>query len=122
MLKHFKVHRCDARDAALAVGDAEVWRRGAELDANPRGGKNPFVSSDGAHTIVDLKFEDPIRKTRWDDGMLLFGAETTPYRIAEVIEGIEGVLAHGIVTQADALFVPSSEEGGDPLEIVLDSK
>ena len=26
-----------------------------------------------AHTIVDLIFEDPINKTRWEDGLILFG-------------------------------------------------
>jgi len=50
----------------LFLGDAEVWRRGATFDANPRGGKNPYVSADGEHTIVDLRFEDPINSGRWE--------------------------------------------------------
>eukprot|EP00740_Mantoniella_antarctica_P017636 CAMPEP_0181370520 /NCGR_PEP_ID=MMETSP1106-20121128/13472_1 /TAXON_ID=81844 /ORGANISM="Mantoniella antarctica, Strain SL-175" /LENGTH=333 /DNA_ID=CAMNT_0023487323 /DNA_START=59 /DNA_END=1060 /DNA_ORIENTATION=+ len=105
------------------LGDAEVWRRGAG-DANPRGGAQPYVSLDGEHTIVDLKFEDPTELTRWESGMLLFGEEATPYQIAEVLEGTEGVLAHGIVTQADVLFVAAAEEGGEPLVISIcrDSK
>ena len=106
------------------LGDAEVWRRGAELDANPRGGKQPYVSPDGAHTIVDIKFEDPIGKKRWKDGLLLFGEPATPYQIAAELNGTEGVLAHGIVTQADAVFLPGEGEGGegDFVEIVVDKK
>ena len=116
------------------LGDAEVWRRGAELDANPRGGKQPYVSPDGAHTIVDIKFEDPIGKKRWKDGFLLFGEPATPYQIAAELNSTEGVLTHGIVTQADAVYLPGGswgdeqgkgggeEGGGDPVEIIVDRK
>jgi len=47
----------------------------------------PYVSLDGEHTIVDLKFEDPTELTRWESGMLLFGEEATPYQIAEAGTG-----------------------------------
>lgn len=87
------------------LGDAEVWRRGAESDANPRGGKQPYVSPDGTHTVVDLKFVNPTTGGRWEDGMLLFGKKATPWQIAEELEKSEGVLAHGIVTRADAVVV-----------------
>ena len=97
------------------LGDAEVWRRGTELDANPRGGKVPYVSSDGSHTIVDLRFEDPINKCRWADGLKLFGNAATPYVIAENLMETEGVLGHGIVTQADAVIVPGAD--GEPQEV-----
>ena len=35
---------------------------------------------------------------------------------------VEGVLAHGIVTQADAVFAPSTEAAGKPLEITVASR
>ena len=64
------------------LGDAEVWRRGAEPDANPRGGKNPFVSADGGHTIVDLRFADPMNGgARYDEGFVLLGTRATPWEI-----------------------------------------
>ena len=44
----------------IFLGDADVWRRGAEVEANPRGGKTPYLSADGVHTIVDLRFNDPL--------------------------------------------------------------
>lgn len=43
--------------------------------------------------------------------MLLFGDSATPYQVARELGDTEGVLAHGIVTQADAVFVPSAEVG-----------
>ena len=74
----------------------------------------------GDHTIVDVIFEDPIKKTRWEDGLILFGQKATPYQIAQELSNTEGVLAHGVVTRADAVFVPCAAEGGEPLEIVVD--
>ena len=94
------------------LGDAEVWRRGAESDANPRGGKQPYVSPDGTHTVVDLKFVNPTTGGRWEDGMLLFGKKATPWQIAEELEKSEGVLAHGIVTRADAVVVVDRDAPG----------
>lgn len=45
----------------IFLGDAEVWRRPAEGTANPRGGHNPYVSPDGDHAIVDLRFYEGLK-------------------------------------------------------------
>ena len=50
------------------------------------------------------------------------GDQATPYQIAQELSNTEGVLAHGVVTQADAVFVPCTAEGGEPLEIVVDKR
>ena len=89
----------------LFLGDAEVWRRGATFDANPRGGKNPYVSADGSHTLLDLRFEDPINSGRWECGLMLDGKPCGPYELQYALENdVEGVLAHGIYTQADVVI------------------
>ena len=107
----------------MFLGDAEVWRRGSELEANPRGGKQPYVSADGSHTIVDLRFNDPLNDgARWDDGFLLAGDVATPYQIAAEVEDINGVLAHGIVTQADSVMWPDASDPSGVGEYVVDKK
>ena len=89
----------------LFLGDAEVWRRGATFDANPRGGKNPYVSADGSHTLLDLRFEDPINGGRWECGLMLDGQPCGPYELQQALEtDVEGVRAHGIYTSADAVI------------------
>jgi len=89
----------------LFLGDAEVWRRGATFDANPRGGKNPYVSADGSHTLLDLRFEDPINGGRWECGLMLDGQPCGPYELQRALEtDVEGVRAHGIYTSADAVI------------------
>ena len=100
----------------MFLGDAEVWRRGAELDANPRGGNNPYISPTGTHTIVDLMFTNPLEKppVRWEDGLVLFGEKASPARLATEIESCDGVLAHGIITDANLAYVSeTSAEGND---------
>ena len=62
--------------------------------------------------MVDLKFVDPTTGGRWEDGMLLCGKRATPWQIAEELEGSEGVLAHGIVTRADAVVVVDKDAPG----------
>ena len=107
----------------MFLGDAEVWRRGSELEANPRGGKQPYVSADGSHTIVDLRFNDPLNDgARWDDGFLLAGDVATPYQIAAEVEDIDGVLAHGIMTQADSVLWPDASDPSGVGEYVVDKK
>ena len=107
----------------MFLGDAEVWRRGAEIEANPRGGKTPYLSPDGIHTIVDLRFKDPLNDgARWDDGFLLFGQTATPYQIAAEIETVDGVLAHGIVTQADCVMWPDAGDPSGVGEFVVENK
>ena len=107
----------------MFLGDAEVWRRGSELEASPRGGKQPYVSADGSHTIVDLRFNDPLNDgARWDDGFLLAGDVATPYQIAAEVEDIDGFLAHGIVTQADSVMWPDASDPSGVGEYVVDKK
>ena len=98
----------------LFLGDAEVWRRGAELDANPRGGKNPYVSPDGRHTIVDLVFNDPLAKppARWRDGFVLLGEKASASRIAAELAVLDGVVAHGLVLGADVAYVGETRADG----------
>lgn len=89
----------------LFLGDAEVWRRGSTFDANPRGGTAPYVSPDGSHTILDLRFEDPINGGRWECGLMLDGEPCSPYDLQYALENdVSGVRAHGIYTQADAVI------------------
>lgn len=96
------------------LGDAEVWRRGAELDANPRGGKNPYVSPDGKYTIIDLVFNDPLKKppARWRDGFVLFGKKASASKIAAELSSVDGVAAHGIVLGADVAYVGETRADG----------
>ena len=98
----------------LFLGDAEVWRRGAELDANPRGGKNPYVSPCGTQTIVDLCFNDPLAKppSRWAAGFVLFGEPASASRVAAELASLDGVAAHGIVLGADAAYVGETAADG----------
>ena len=96
------------------LGDAEVWRRGAELDANPRGGKNPYVSPDGNYTIIDLVFNDPLEKPpkRWRDGFVLFGKKASASKIAAELLSVDGVAAHGLVLGADVAYVGETRADG----------
>lgn len=96
------------------LGDAEVWRRGAELDANPRGGKNPYVSPDGKYTIIDLVFNDPLEKPpkRWRDGFVLFGKKASASKIAAELFSVDGVAAHGLVLGADVAYVGETRADG----------
>ena len=94
----------------LLLGDAEVWRRGATFDANPRGGKNPYISSDGSHTLLDLRFEDPINAGRWECGLMLDGKPCGPYELQQALENdVEGVIAHGLYMQADSVITVNPE-------------
>ena len=97
------------------LGDAEVWRRGAEPDANPRGGKNPFVSADGGHTIVDLRFADPTNGgARYEEGFVLMGKRATPWEIEAEIKENSAVMASGLVLRADFCVVARGRgEGGE---------
>jgi ribose 5-phosphate isomerase A len=83
------------------LGDAELWRRGLEPGAGPRGGDLPYVDA-GGRSILDLRFPE--------DGLRLLG-EPAPYAaIAAEIEGVAGVAAHGLVAGgADAAVVAGAE-------------
>ena len=101
----------------LFLGDAELWRRGQSGDeqSHPMGGKNPFVSPDGTTTIIDIKFEDAIKGGRYTKGFVLAGEDCTPFQIQAEIESVDGVVAHGLFTTADAVLAPWGDGGLTPL-------
>ena len=83
---------------------------GAESDANPRGGKQPYVSPDGTHAVVDL-VRKPTTGGRWEDGMLLFGKKATPWQIAEELERARASRRRHR-PRADAVVVVDRDAGG----------
>ena len=101
----------------LFLGDAELWRRGQSGDqqSHPMGGKNPFVSPDGTTTIVDIKFEDALKGGRYNKGFVLAGEDCSPFQIQAEIESVDGVVAHGLFTTADAVLAPWGDGGLTPL-------
>ena len=101
----------------LFLGDAELWRRGQSGDqqSHPMGGKNPFVSPDGTTTIVDIKFEDALKGGRYTKGFVLAGEDCSPFQIQAEIESVDGVVAHGLFTTADAVLAPWGDGGLTPL-------
>ncbi|GLI65575.1 hypothetical protein VaNZ11_009147 [Volvox africanus] len=92
----------------IFLGDAELWRRSSSgQPENPRGGDHPYISLQG-HTIVDVRFYE---------GLKLYG-EDEPYdKIAEEIQKISGVVAHGLLIgkAAAAVVARPGEEGGSHL-------
>jgi ribose 5-phosphate isomerase A len=70
----------------IFLGDAALWRRPMSGIADPFGGDRPYVSAEG-HTIVDLVFED---------GLRIAGERASAAEICAAIEGVAGVLAHGL--------------------------
>ncbi|KAK9797419.1 hypothetical protein WJX73_009251 [Symbiochloris irregularis] len=84
----------------IFVGDAEIWRRSSEGPANPRGGEHPYTSPEG-HQLLDIKF---------DGGFKLYGKEVPYGQIAAEIEGVAGVVAHGLVVGADMALIAEAAE------------
>jgi len=72
----------------IFLGDAEIRRRSTHEGAGPRGDL-PVVTSDG-HMILDIQFYE---------GIKLFGEDADYERIAEEIEAVDGVVAHGLVVE-----------------------
>ena len=108
----------------LFLGDAELWRRGQSGDeqSHPIGGKNPFVSPDGTTTIIDIKFEDAIKGGRYTKGFVFAGEDCTPFQIQAEIESVDGVVAHGLFTTADAVLAPWGDGGLTPLFLHKDEE
>ncbi|KAG2490235.1 hypothetical protein HYH03_011359 [Edaphochlamys debaryana] len=87
----------------IFLGDAELWRRSATgQQDNPRGGDNPYVSPQG-HAIVDVRFYE---------GLKLFGEDEQYGKIADEIDNVVGVAAHGLVLGRAAAAVVV--DGADP--------
>lgn len=84
-------------------------RRPTSGTANPRGGSDPYLSSNNEH-ILDIKFESVLR---------LDGKESCSYEdIADAIEGISGVVAHGLVLKDSITAVVHTAEGAQILRKV----
>lgn len=76
----------------IFLGDAALWRRPMSGTADPFGGDRPYVSAEG-FTIIDLVFED---------GLRIFGERASAAEICAAIEGVPGVLAHGLEAEGRA--------------------
>ena len=104
----------------IFLGDAEIWRRassGAEA-SHPSGGKNPYVSPDGNSTIIDIQFKDALNNgRRYKKGFVLDGEDCTPFQIKSEVEGVDGVLAHGLYCAASAAYVPTGDSGLQVLKL-----
>jgi ribose 5-phosphate isomerase A len=83
------------------IGDAEVWRRGAQEGAGPRGGDRPVLTA-GGHQILDVRFAE---------GLKLFGEAAAYAEIAAAIEAVPGVVAHGLVAGRAAAAVVAGRDG-----------
>ena len=84
-------------------------RRPASGTANPRGGSDPYLSSNNEN-ILDIRFESLLR---------LDGKESCSYEdIADAIEGISGVVAHGLVLKEHVTAVVHTPEGAQILRKV----
>lgn len=88
----------------IFLGDAELWRRSNEEGAGPRGGDNPYVSAEG-HALIDIRFYE---------GLKLFGEDADYGAIAREIEGVPGVVAHGLMANVAAAAIVAGREGEAP--------
>ncbi|KAI7727224.1 hypothetical protein M8C21_022519, partial [Ambrosia artemisiifolia] len=79
----------------LFVGDAEVWRRPSMGHADPTGGNFPLVTREG-HNILDVIFTTPIPNLA---------------EVANLLNNIDGVACHGIITKTPCTTVIATESG-----------
>lgn len=79
----------------LFLGDAEVWRRSWIGLAGPTGGDFPLFTREG-HNILDLIFTSPISDLA---------------EVAKNLDGIAGVVDHGIISKIPCTAVIASEDG-----------
>ncbi|KAL4562742.1 hypothetical protein LXL04_026772 [Taraxacum kok-saghyz] len=79
----------------LFVGDAEVWRRASIGHAGPTGGEFPLVTREG-HNILDVIFTSPIPNLA---------------EVAKLLDNINGVACHGIITKTPCRAVIAKESG-----------
>ncbi|KAI3431827.1 hypothetical protein D9Q98_010580 [Chlorella vulgaris] len=85
----------------IFLGDAELWRRSTEEGAGPRGGDSPYVSAEG-HALIDIKFYEGLKMT---------GEDADYSVIASEIEGVPGVVAHGLMSNVAAAAVVAGRDG-----------
>jgi ribose 5-phosphate isomerase A len=80
--------------------------------SNPRGGDNPYVSPEG-HTIVDIRFYE---------GLKLYGEDAEYGTIAKEIEGVEGLVAHGLLLGLASAVVVAKPGAEAPEVVQLERK
>eukprot|EP00270_Netrium_digitus_P018104 TRINITY_DN6823_c0_g1_i2.p1 TRINITY_DN6823_c0_g1~~TRINITY_DN6823_c0_g1_i2.p1 ORF type:complete len:368 (-),score=73.09 TRINITY_DN6823_c0_g1_i2:120-1223(-) len=78
------------------LGDAEVWRRSMFGDAGPMGGDMPLVTDDG-NFVLDVIFTSPI---------------VDAVDVAQTLDGIPGVVGHGLVLDGVYAAVVWGQAGG----------
>ncbi|XP_059666900.1 probable ribose-5-phosphate isomerase 4, chloroplastic [Cornus florida] len=79
----------------LFLGDAEVWRRSSVGHAGPLGGEFPLVTKEG-HSVLDVIFTSPILNLA---------------DVAESLDKVDGVVAHGVISRIPCTAVIASENG-----------
>eukprot|EP00963_Diacronema_lutheri_P007048 scaffold625_cov324-Pavlova_lutheri.AAC.82 len=85
----------------LFLGIAEIRRHPSKGTSDPRGGPHPYVNEAG-YTVVDVCFEECI--------------QCTPFELAEMIEGVPGVLGHGLLL--DCIDTAYAVQGNEVRELV----
>lgn len=85
----------------LFLGIAEIRRHPTRGTSDPRGGPNPYFN-DAGQTVVDVVFEQHIY--------------CTPFELAEMIEGVPGVLGHGLLL--DCIDTAYAVQGDEVKELV----
>ncbi|XP_065857867.1 probable ribose-5-phosphate isomerase 4, chloroplastic [Euphorbia lathyris] len=79
----------------LFIGDAEVWRRSSMGQASPTGGDFPLMTKEG-YNVLDIIFTSPITRLA---------------EVAEILDKIDGVVDHGIVSKFPCTTVIASDDG-----------
>ena len=78
------------------VGDAEIRRRSNDTSAPPDGGDNPYITADNMF-LLDIIFLDRL---------VLYSKPVGYNKIAEELEGVEGVGPHGLLPSVQHLVIP----------------
>ncbi|KAK9822915.1 hypothetical protein WJX74_004327 [Apatococcus lobatus] len=88
---------------SMFLGDAEVWRRPSSSSgiSNPRGEPFPYTSPEG-HAILDVRFY----------GSFKLDGKQVPYEeLLTAIEGVPGVVTHGLFHKAASAAVLAAPDG-----------
>lgn len=94
----------------LLLGDAEIWRRSNVPTNQPRALDDPYITADG-NNLLDLKFRKPLVEPQ-EDMPLMYMGEKVPYdELAGHIQGVPGVLDHGLLLGVVSEAVVATEKG-----------
>jgi len=91
----------------IFVGDAEVWRRSNQFTKTPRA-EDPYEDSDG-NNILDIKFRVPMVDPQVNETMKLDMKECPYEDLLSAVEGVDGVVAHGLLLDVSAAIVVSDD-------------